>query len=116
MSCYSLDFRKLVINFLDKGNSIKEAAILFNIAIRTIFNWKRRNSIGELEPKDNLVRKSKKVNQTELEDYIKNNPEETLYSIANHFNVHINAIFYRLKKANIVYKKKTFCMKKEMKN
>jgi transposase len=116
MSCYSLDLRQRVINHLEKGNSIRKTAEAFEISFRTVFNWKKRNESNILKPDNNLIRAPKKINQQELERYIEKNSEKTVSEIANHLNVWYNAVYYRIKKANLVYKKKNFSTQKEMRN
>lgn len=115
MSCYSLDLRKKVLKFHKKGNSIRRTANVFGVHFTTIANWKKREIKGRLKPKNNTIRKAKKVTQIELEKFVQKHPEKTLEQIAKSFKVCINSIFYRIKKANITYKKKNFYTKKETK-
>ena len=61
MSCYSLDLRKRVIKYLKKGHSKKKASKVFQITTRTIYNWEKLDKKGELKPKNNLIRKPKKI-------------------------------------------------------
>lgn len=115
MSCYSLDLRTKIIKYIEKGNSVNKTSETFGIAVRTIFYWKALHEKNELKPKNNSVRKPKKVNPETLKKYIKNNPEKTIQQIADHFNVCGQAVFYRIKKLNFTYKKKNSYIKKEMK-
>lgn len=115
MSCYSLDLRKRVIKYLRDGNSVKTTSKVFEISMRTIFNWKKLSRINNLKPKNNKIRRPQKINQEALELYINNNPEQTLEQIAKYFKVSIPAIYYHIKKLNFTYKKKNFSIKKEMK-
>ena len=60
---YSIDFRKKVLEFLDRGHSFREAAGVFGIAPDTVNRWKqkllrtgsledapRRCAFGKLDP------------------------------------------------------------------
>lgn len=115
MSCYSLDLRKKVLNFHKKGNSIRKTANVFGVHFTTIANWKKREAKEGLKPKNNTIRKAKKITQIELEKFIQEHPEKTLEQIAKSFKVCINSIFYRVRKGNITYKKKNSYTKKETK-
>lgn len=120
MSCYSLDLRKRVIKYLKKGHSKKKASKVFQITTRTIYNWEKLDKKGELKPKNNLIRKPKKIDKKDLEKYILKHPEKTIQQTADHFNVWYQAIYYHIKKLGFTYKKKNFFtqkgMKKEEKN
>ncbi|EGJ35275.1 Transposase [Moorena producens 3L] len=42
---YSLDFRKKVINYIEKGGKITEAAKVFGIGRATIYKWLNRSEL-----------------------------------------------------------------------
>ncbi len=115
MTCYSLDLRERVLLQLEKGSSVIEISQLFHLARQTIYSWKRLEKEGKLEPRDNRIRKPRKIDPIELETYIKEHPDATLYKIAKHFKCVINAVYYRIKKGKITYKKKNFYTKREKK-
>ena len=115
MSCYSLDLRTKVIKYLEKGNSVHKASETFGIAVRTIFYWKSLYKKEELKPKNNLIRKPKKLDPKTVESYITNHPEKTIQQVAEHFNVWYQSIYYHIKKLNFTYKKKSSSIKKETK-
>lgn len=49
---FSLDLRKRIIAAVDEGMKINEAAVLFKVCSRVIYNWlKLRNETKELLPK-----------------------------------------------------------------
>lgn len=115
MTCYSLDLRKRVIIQLSEGMSIAEVSQLFNITRQTIYNWEKLHKKNQLKPRDNCMRRPKKVSQESLENHIKKHPDATLGEIAKHFNCAASSIHYRIKKGKITYKKKSFYILKEMK-
>lgn len=115
MSCYSLDLRKRVIKFTEECKSISQASRIFKISRPTIYDWIKRNKLNTLEPNNNFNRRYKKINPKILEEYINKHPESTLEEIGFYFKVSHNAIFKRIKKADITYKKKNSFIKKETK-
>ena len=42
---YSLDLRQKVVNYLDNGGSITEAAKVFKIGIASIYRWLNRTQL-----------------------------------------------------------------------
>ena len=49
---YSIDLRKKVIEFVETKGSASEAAELFSISERTIYNWlKKKKTNGSIEDK-----------------------------------------------------------------
>ena len=115
MTCYSLDLRKSVISQVEKGESVYKISALFGISRQTIYNWKKLQSKDSLRAKNNLKRRPKKICPTELESYVKKNPDATLKEMAKHFKCTTSSVHYRLKKCKISYKKKSFYILKEMK-
>ena len=112
---YSLDLRQRVLSCLKSGNSVAKTIDIFSISRPTIFRWIHRNKNNALAPLKNSVRKPQKLNPVELQEYINQNPDLTIEQIAQHFNVYANAVFYRIKKMKLTYKKKSFFTKNEMK-
>ena len=108
MSCYSLDLRTKVIEYLEKGNSVHKTSETFGIAMRTIFYWKALYKRSVLKPKNNKIRKHRKLQASLIEDYILKHPEKTVQQIAEHFNVWYQTIYYRIQKLNFTYKKKNY--------
>jgi len=111
---YSLDLRKRVLNYLEKGNTQEEASIIFDISPKTVTNWVKKNKENNLSPK---VRENKprKIDNDQLIKYIKNNSDAYLREIAKEFSVTIQAIFYACKRLRITLKKRHKVIKNEMK-
>ena len=67
-SPYSLDLRKKVIEYINKGNSQKKASSIFNIHKNTISRWcVRKRKEGILSPKIRLGFKSQ-VDKIKLQE------------------------------------------------
>jgi len=102
---YTTKFRKEVMRFIDKGNSIKATAGQFSIGETTIKEWKKlRNETGSLEKRP-LNRTHKKIDPEKLRAYVEENPDAYQYEIAEHFGCVQNAVFKALKKLDITRKK-----------
>jgi len=111
---YSLDLRKKVIKKIKSGISPEDIVEMFDISRSTVYRWIKRSYLGILQPTPNINKSPKKIIPNLLEDYIKQNPNKTLDEIAQYFQVKAPSIYYRIKKLNYTYKKKTFSTKKEM--
>jgi len=98
---YSIDLRKKVLKFVSSGGTQLEAARHFNINPSTIYIWKKRE---ELAP---TPRKTwhNKINKQELIQYVNDNDDKLLREYAEHFGVHINAIWEALRRLKIRKKK-----------
>lgn len=111
---YSHDLRKKALQYVEQGNSQKEAAIVFGVSSRTIWNWILRKTKGILQPKKYEV-SPRKIDNEQLMQYIKKNPDAYLREIAEEFKVDPSAIFYACKRLKITFKKKQKTIKKEAK-
>ncbi|EGJ28394.1 transposase [Moorena producens 3L] len=99
---YSLDFRKKVIKYIEKGGNITEAAKVFGIGIATIYKWLNRSELKATK----VERRQRKLDWKALEQDVKENPDAKLIERAKKFGVRPSAIFYALKKMKITRKKK----------
>lgn len=112
---YSIDLRERVLNHLKTNPNKKDASILFQVGIATIYRWvSRKKETGNVQP---LRRKYayKKINDQKLIEYVQAHPDHFLSEIAKHFNLTLQAIFYALKRLKITRKKRQRFFRKEMK-
>ena len=108
---YSLDLRQKVMNFIEKGGTITEAAHTFGIGRASIYRWLSRPQLEATKVKS----RRRKLDWKELEKDVKENPESKLSDRAKKFGVNPTAIFYALKKMKITRKKNKFVIDKEVK-
>ena len=108
---YSLDLRQKVMNFIEKGGTITEAAHTFGIGRASIYRWLSRPQLEATK----LKSRRRKLDWKELEKDVKENPESKLSDRAKKFGVNPTAIFYALKKMKITRKKNKFVIDKEVK-
>lgn len=113
---YSIDLRERVIKSLQNKVSQKKTAEIFSISIESVKRWwKLFKENTDLKPKIPIITKPRKVDYVKVKDYIEANPDKTLKEVGDKFNIHLTASFYIFKKLGITYKKRGFCMRKEMK-
>ena len=67
---YSLDFRQKVINFVENGGTMTEAAHLFGIERASIYRWLSRPKLSATKVKCCRI----KLDWKELEKDVKQNP------------------------------------------
>ena len=103
---YSLDLRQKVINFVENGGTITEAAHI----IASIYRWLSRPKLEATKVK----RRRRKLDWKELEKDVKQNLESKLADRAKKFGVNTTAIFYALKRMKITRKKNNCVMEKEI--
>src|SRR3989338_2989985 len=112
---YSIDLRERVLQYLEKNKNRKDASLLFQVGIATIYRWlARKKEKGNVEP----LRRPyvyKKIDDQKLIDYIEKNPDHFLSEISKHFNLTPQAIFYALKRLKITRKKSSHSIRKETK-
>ena len=79
---YDKKFRESVLQFNDKGHSIRETAEFFGIGISTIMDWRKlRSQTGELSKRPQ-ERTHKKISPDELLAYYDRNPDSYLTEAA----------------------------------
>ena len=71
---YSLDFRQKVINFVENGGTMTEAAHLFGIERASIYRWLSRPKLSATKVKSRQI----KLDWKELEKDVKQNPESII--------------------------------------
>jgi transposase len=103
---YSIDFREKVMEFLEKGNSIRHASKIFGISTFSVNKWKQKlKSTGSLKdrPRRSTV---KKLDPEKLKAYVVSHPEAYLSEIGEAFNCSTSSVFSALKRLKITRKKK----------
>jgi putative transposase len=112
---YSLDLRKKVIEYVETKNSASEAAQLFSISERTIYNWlKKKKTNGSIEDKPPF-RPWRKLNPEALSKSVEEHPDWTLNEFAHHFNSIPSTICEAFKRLKITRKKRPVSTKNGMK-
>ena len=102
---YDKKFREKVMEYIDKGNTIKATHELFGVGTTTIKEWKKlRNETGKLENRP-LNRKNRKICPERLMLHITDNPESYQKETAELFGCTQPAIHYALKRLKITRKK-----------
>jgi transposase len=100
-----MKFREKVMEFMQKGHSIKETHEIFGIGTTTIKGWKKLlKETGSLEKRP-LNRSHKKIDPDQLRNYVAEKPDSYLSEIAAVFNCTETAVFYALKCLKITRKK-----------
>jgi transposase len=103
---YSIDFRKKVLEFLDNGHAMREAAGVFGIALDTINRWKQKFlKTGGLKYPPRRCR-FRKVDPEKLKAFIKERPDAYLAEIGEAFGCNESAIRKIFQKLRITRKKK----------
>lgn len=101
---YSTDLRKRVLEFINTGGSKTDAARLFGISRRTLYNY--------LAAEDPFARKKpgpkgpRSLDYEALKQHVSDFPDSTLAERAEHFGVSPHGIFYALSKLTITRKKR----------
>lgn len=98
---YGIDYRRRVVSFVAEGGSKREAARLFKISPNTVYEWLK---LGEnLSPRPASVRK-RKLDKEALARHVRENPDALLRERAEHFGVHVNAIWTAMRRQGFVKK------------
>ncbi|MCP5124480.1 MAG: hypothetical protein H6973_02225 [Gammaproteobacteria bacterium] len=103
---YSEDLRTRVIQNYLNGTSKIDIITLFKIGMDTLNRWIRQYlQTGDVKPKKRTKFRARKFRDSDLIDYIRNNPSVTIKKIAEHFSVKPSSVQSRLKALKITYKK-----------
>lgn len=103
---YSIDFRRKVIEYKDKGHTHAEVREVFGIYPSTLSEWRKLlEEKGTLEAQYPATREIK-INMEKLERLIEEKPGAYLHELAKEFNCTKQAIFYAQERLGITYKKK----------
>ena len=110
---YSVDLRSRVVDFINEGNKVEEASVIFKVSTSAIRRWLVLHSeTGSLEKKP-LNRTPRIYKSDELNRYVEENPNALLKDVAERFGGSITGAFYALKREKLTYKKKSLITKNE---
>ncbi len=111
---YSYDLRIRVMEFIESGKRIKQAAELFSISRKTIMRWRdRKKETGDFKEKvgyQKLKARGIIKNTEEFQRFIESNNDKTLKELAEIWpqKVSYGTIYRMLQKLKISYKKNIF--------
>ena len=94
---YSIDLRERAIRYVNEGGKVTEAARLFGIHRQTLHQWLRAK---DLRPKVCGPRR-RKLDKQALAAHVRDYPDAYLRERAEHFGVHVNAIWVALRGLDI---------------
>ena len=104
---YSVDTRKMVLNYLNNGHTYEEAREELGVGISTMKEWKKLlNQTGGLD-KRVAERTAWKFPSLELRSYVLEHPDATLEEIAKHFDGSTSGAHDALAREKITFKKKS---------
>lgn len=89
---YSIDLRKKVLEYLEKGGTVIEASRLFTICRPTIYQWIRKKQGGSLKdakPK----RPWRKIVPEQVIEFVEKYPDRTLADYGKHFGIKASSMF-----------------------
>ena len=102
---YPNEFKQKALELVEHLNSINQASKALNIAYTTLRKWVELWNNGEDLSHNSGGKRFEKINLTELEEYIKQNPDKFLYEIAEEFHCSASGIAKALKKLGYTNKK-----------
>ena len=103
---YSIDFRKKVIEFLEKGNSQRVAAEVYGINAETVNKWHQKyKRTGSLE-KEPVYRPFRKLDPEKLKSYVSEHPDAYLQEIGDAFGCSDTAVRKAFRRLGITRKKR----------
>jgi transposase len=112
---YSLDFRIMVLKYIDVNGNISEASRIFGISRTTIGTWLKKQAEHGSPAALKLTRSWKKLDPAVLESYVKEHSDCTLIEYARHFGISSRGVGFILKRLKISRKKRPHCTKKDVK-
>lgn len=98
----SIDLRKRVVDYVEKGGRLAQAAGLFQVGRTTIYRWLGRTDLKATKVK----RRKRKLDWQALEKDVKENPDARLIDRAKKFGLRPSARSYALKEMKMKEKKK----------
>lgn len=110
---YSQDFRKKVMDYVNKGNSCHSASLKFEISSNTVSNWYKRYKTEGHYLSKKVGGKKGRISEQEVVTYVNNNPNFILSEMGKHFGMSAPGALYWLRKLGFSYKKKPFFMWKQ---
>jgi len=104
MRANSLDLRQRVVDYVRNGGAKTEAARLFKVCRKTVYNYLAADARGRLAPKKSWGG-WRKLDPARLAAHIKERPDATLEELQDAFKVCPSAIWKRLRQLGITLKK-----------
>jgi len=103
---YPLKFRQRVLEFIEEGNTQKEAMKVFKVSKKTIQDWSRlKAETGELKKRE-LNREASKYTSEKLKQIVEAEPDLYLFEIAEKFEGGtISGVHAALKREKLSLKK-----------
>lgn len=105
-SPYSLDLRKRVVNYIEKGGSKKEASELYSLHRNTVSRWCNRYKKEGLLGSRCRPGAKRRLDIDKVVSFVENNPNSNLSEIGKHFEITPAWASIMLKKLGFSYKKK----------
>jgi len=104
---YSGDFRIKVMEYLDGGQTQREARSTFNISLTAINSWRQKyKKTGEVKDDPRPQRKHKKLDPEKLKIYVQEHPDAYLKEIGEAFGCSDTAVQKAFKRLGITRKKR----------
>lgn len=104
---YSIDLRKRVIKYIEKGNSYTSSGEVYEISRETARKWYIRwKEEGHCNQKPRPGKKGR-ILRREFENYLNSYPGSTLAQIGENFKMTARSAFYYMRKFGYSYKKKS---------
>lgn len=120
MSRYSNDVRQIAINLLTKGKTIYEVGVNLDIHFRTIRTWQIKYEAGNLFVVSKSTGRPTVYDLAGLEKFVEHYPDKYIHEIKSEFftakgnKSSFGGIHKALKQMNILLKKKSLHLEKEM--
>jgi len=113
---YPKKFRERVLEFIEEGNTQKEAMRVYKVSKSAIQDWQKiKAESGNLEKRE-LNRPSRKYHFEKLQEILDATPDAYLCEIAEHFEKGtISGVAKALRRAKITLKKRQKSIKREVK-
>jgi len=92
-----MDMRACAIRFVNEGGSKAEAARVFGINRQTLYHWL---AAKDLSPQERRPR-HRKLDKAALAAHVRAYPDALLRERAEHFGVHVNAVWVALRRLDI---------------
>jgi transposase len=103
---YSEDYRKVAIDYKQKGHSFKELKEVFMITPRTYYQWvENLETCGNVKVEIKQTR-NRKIDPDALKKTIEEKPDAYLRELSKQFNCSTTAVHKRLIQLGYTYKKR----------
>ena len=102
---YDKKYKKRAVEYHEEGNPIRQTAKIFGISPNTLSGW-----IKQYRKEGKFVRKQRvyehKITESELTEYLEENPDAYQSEIAEHFQTSQSTVNRALKRYKITRKKR----------